>query len=115
MDHKITLALLLVGTLLFPTVVGSEQGPAAGSVRTLSDGTLPKDVYADSRSRLPAIKREDLNEQGKKAYDAAAAGSPAGRPEGVAAIRLHRSGVDVRWDSPVGRRLTELTIITTAR
>jgi len=75
----------------------------------------PKDVYPDSLSRLPLIKREDLNDAGKRAYDAAAAGSPTGRPEGVAAIRLHRSGVDVRWDSPVGRRLTELAILTAAR
>ena len=76
---------------------------------------LPKDVYPDSRARLPLIKRESLNEQGKKAYDAAAATAPSGRPEGAAAIRLHRSGVDVRWQSPVGRALTELAIISTAR
>jgi 4-carboxymuconolactone decarboxylase len=77
--------------------------------------SLPKDVHPETRSRLPLIKRDDLNEQGKKAYDAAAAGSPSGRPEGAAALRLHRSGVDVRWDSALGRRLTELAIITTAR
>jgi 4-carboxymuconolactone decarboxylase len=76
---------------------------------------LPKDVYPDSRSRLPLIKRESLNEQAKNAYDAAAANAPGGRPEGAAAIRLHRSGVDVRWQSPVGRALTELAIISTAR
>ena len=115
MDCRITLALLLAGTLLLPATVVSEQAPPAGSASIQSDGTLPKDVYADSRSRLPLIKREDLNEQGKKAYDAAVAGASNGRLEGVAAIRLHRSGVDVRWDSPVGRRLTELAIITTAR
>jgi 4-carboxymuconolactone decarboxylase len=61
------------------------------------------------------VKPEELNEQGQRAYAAAAASSSTGRPEGVAAIRLHRSGVDVRWDSSIGRRLTELAIITTAR
>jgi 4-carboxymuconolactone decarboxylase len=76
---------------------------------------LPKDIYPDSRARLPLIKRENLNEQGKKAYDAAAATASGGQPEGAAAIRLHRSGVDVRWQSPVGRPLTELAIISTAR
>lgn len=76
---------------------------------------LPKDVDQDSRSRLPLIKRENLNEAGKKAYDAAAANAASGRPEGAAAIRLHRSGVDVRWQSRVGRGLTELAIISTAR
>jgi hypothetical protein len=47
----------------------------------------------------------------------AVAGTGLGRlPEQVASgLRLHRSGVNVRWDSPLGRQLTELAIITTAR
>jgi len=115
-NGRIKRVLVLAGMLLLPTTSAvSEQGAPNGGARLESDGTLPKDVYQDSRSRLPVIKREDMNEQGKKAYDAAAASSPSGRPEGVAAIRLHRSGVDVRWDSVVGRRLTELAIITAAR
>ncbi|MBI2189373.1 MAG: carboxymuconolactone decarboxylase family protein [Acidobacteria bacterium] len=48
----------------------------------------------DSRSRLPLLK-------------------PG--VEGVDAIRLHASGVDVRWSSPLGRQLTELAILTAAR
>ena len=56
--------------------------------------TLPGDVHQDSRSRLPLLK--------------------AG-VQGVAAIRLHGSGVDVRWLSPLGRQLTELAILATAR
>jgi len=80
-----------------------------------SGGDLPRDVHPDSRNRLALITRENLSEQGKKAYDAAAVNAPSGRPEGAAAIRLHRSGVDVRWQSPVGRGLTELAIISTAR
>ncbi len=116
MRVRLTMVLVLAGILLLPTTAAvSGQGASGGSARLESDGTLPKDVYQDSRSRLPLIRREDLNEQGRKAYDAAAASSPAGRPEGVAAIRLHRSGVDVRWDSVIGRRLTELAIITEAR
>jgi 4-carboxymuconolactone decarboxylase len=104
------------GILLLQAAHATSLQRASGSGATLeSDGALPGDVHPDSRSRLPPIKRDDLNEQGKKAFDAAAAQSPSGRPEGVAAIRLHRSGVDVRWDSPVGRRLTELAIIATAR
>jgi 4-carboxymuconolactone decarboxylase len=107
------MVLLLAGILLLTTTPAVSQGPS--STRLQSDPALPRDVYPDSRSRLPVITREDLDEQGKKAYDAAAASSPSGRPEGVPAIRLHRSGVDVRWDSAVGRRLSELAIITTAR
>lgn len=60
-----------------------------------AQGTLPTDVHPDSRNRLPPI-------QGKGG-------------QGAAAIRLHGSGVNVRWASPLGRRLTELAILTTAR
>jgi 4-carboxymuconolactone decarboxylase len=82
-----------------------------------SKGTLPPDVYPDSRNRLAPIKRESLNERGKKAYDDAVAASHSGsrEPQGTAAILLHGSGVDVRWASPLGRRMTELAILTTAR
>lgn len=67
------------------------------SIPLNAQSDLPSDIYPDSRSRLPAIKASN------------------GQPEGVAAIRLHRSGVDVRWESHVGRALTELAIISTAR
>ena len=89
---------------------------AGGTVAPDTEGALPKDVYPDSRNRLPSVKREDLDERGKRAYDAAvSASNSTGGPQGAAAIRLHKSGVDVRWDSPLGRQLTELAIITTAR
>jgi len=51
-------------------------------------------VQSESRNRLPLLK-------------------PG--VEGVEAIRLHASGVDVRWLSPLGRDLTELAILTAAR
>ena len=57
-------------------------------------GSLPRDVHPDSRNRLPPLK-------------------PG--VEGVDAIRLHASGVDVRWLSPLGRQLTELAILAAAR
>jgi alkylhydroperoxidase family enzyme len=57
-------------------------------------GPLPPDVDPVSRNRLPSIKPD---------------------VQGVAAIRLHLSGANVRWASPLGRALTELAILTTAR
>jgi len=41
--------------------------------------------------------------------------SRLGATDGVAAIRLHRSGVDVRWENKVGRALSELAILSVAR
>jgi hypothetical protein len=62
--------------------------------QTTAGDTLPQDVHPDSRNRLPLLK-------------------PG--VEGAAAVRLHASGVDVRWLSPLGRQLTELAILTSAR
>ncbi len=64
------------------------------TAQTAADGALPADIFAEWVNRLPLVR-------------------PAAR--GVEAIRLHASGVDVRWQSPLGRQLTELAILTTAR
>jgi 4-carboxymuconolactone decarboxylase len=60
----------------------------------IAGGALPPDVHPESRNRLAPVK-------------------PG--VQGVEAIRLHASGVDVRWLSPLGRQLTELAILTAAR
>ena len=116
---QVLAALLLVAASAAPfepNLLAQVPSGTNGSAVLESEGTLPKDVFPDSRNRLPLIKREDLDERGRKAYDdAAASNSGSGVPQGVAAIRLHGSGVDVRWASPLGRRLTELAIVTTAR
>ena len=75
---------------------------------------LPDDIHPQSRSRLPPIDRAELDAARRTAYDAAV-GSASGLPSGAAALRLHGSGADLRFDAPMGRRLTELTILTTAR
>src|SRR5437762_13444007 len=41
--------------------------------------------------------------------------SRLGATDNVAAIRSHRSGVDVRWENKVGRPLSELAILSVAR
>jgi 4-carboxymuconolactone decarboxylase len=119
-----TLAQVLAGLLLVaasaglsePKLLAQVPSGANGSAVVESQATLPKDVLPDSRSRLPLVKREGLDERGKKAYDDAAASNPgSGVPQGVAAIKLHGSGIDVRWASPLGRRLTELAIVAAAR
>ena len=75
---------------------------------------LPDDIHPASRSRLPPVDRTELDAGRRSAYDAAVAGG-AGAPSGAAALRLHGSGADLRFDAPMGRRLTELAILTTAR
>ena len=85
--------LVLTWMVLLPSallVARDQQGAARSDV----EGSLPPDVDPVSRNRLPAIKPD---------------------VHGAAAIRLHVSGVSVRWTSPLGRALTELAILTTAR
>ncbi len=88
--------------------------------------TLPKDIYPESRSRLPLPKREALDEQGKRVYDSVL--DPR-RPtlagfQGPAGIWLHSPKVGeqiremnriLRTEVPLEPRLRELAILVTAR
>jgi len=65
--------------------------PVAG----IAQPGLPSDVDPISRNRLPAID--------------------ANSPQGVAGIMQHGSGVQVRWETGVGRALSELAILIVAR
>jgi 4-carboxymuconolactone decarboxylase len=110
----------IVAAVVLAATAAATGYPPVRSVRLQADplqaqSALPRDVHPESRNRLPPISRDQLSDQMKKAYDAAIGSSPGGKPEGVAAIRLHRSGVDVRWDAGIGRRLSELSILTIAR
>ena len=114
---KVAIVVILViapsGSVSLRVVSG--QGGSTQNCTFVPGGTLPEDVDPVSCSRLPMIKREDLDERVKKVYDAAVASSPDGQPRGVAATRLHGTGLDVRLASPLGRPLTELAILITAR
>lgn len=92
----------------------------AGSILTglqvVHAGQLPEDVHTDSRSRLPPIERSELDVERRATYDAAVrAERLGGFLTGAAALRLHGSGTNLRWAAPMGRQLTELTILATAR
>ena len=85
-------------------------GPPTTSV--VSAGQLPGDVHEVSRNRLPPIGRQELDATRQAAFDSVMRDTG---PMGAAAIRLHGSGTDLRFSGPLGRRLTELAILTTAR
>ena len=71
---RILIGLLLVivtGVAAGRTLSGrSEQATTAAGTTQASGGTFPKDVYADTGNRLPAIKRDALDDAGKKLFDA---------------------------------------------
>ncbi len=67
--------LLLIGTSVVAghglTRRSAEATSGAGAKSSqASAGTLPKDIYPETGNRFPAIKREGLDEVGKKLYDA---------------------------------------------
>ena len=94
MRKAVSWAIVLTGIVISSADAPIGVLPAQGASAQSAEAALPPDVNPDSRNRLPPIDRD---------------------VEGVAAIRLHASGVNVRWASPLGRALTELAILTTAR
>ena len=100
----------------------SEQAAfgAVGASSQASGAALPKDIHPETGNRFPAIKREDLNEAGKKLYDSRGAVDAFG----PGAIRLYSppvvdamTGLNdyLRRKSGLEPRLVELAILVTAR
>ena len=120
----IGLLLMIGNTVAARHTLGrtSEQATsrAAGASSQASAGALPKDIHPDTGNRFPAVKREELNEAGKKLYDTRGAADAFG----PGAIRLYSpplaagmTGVNdyLRRKSGLDPRLVELAILVTAR
>jgi 4-carboxymuconolactone decarboxylase len=119
-----TRLILIASAALAGCAAGVPQREEASKVPTMT--TLPKDIYPESRSRLPLPKREALDEQGKRVYDSVL--DPK-RPtlagfQGPAGIWLHspRVGEPFREMNRILRNevllapaLRELAILVTAR
>ena len=116
--------VLLIGFCVAPRCGLSGQSLHAvsgggGTSSQSSDEKLPKDVYPDTGNRLPPVKREELDEMGKKLYDATGRGA-----FGPGAIRLYSPTVAdyefslnrfLREKSGLNPRLVELAILVTVR
>jgi 4-carboxymuconolactone decarboxylase len=102
--------------------------PATASAQSTGAATaeaLPADVFADSRNRLPLLKREGLDTQGLELYDAIAGDSRLLTGfQGPGGIRMHspqvgqlvrRLNTYLRFESTLGARTVELAILVTAR
>ena len=90
------------------------------TVATALAQTLPRDIHPDTGNRFPVIKREALNDAGKKLYDARGVTDGFG----PGAIRLYSPPVAetmttvndyLRRKSGLEPRLVELAILVTAR
>ncbi len=119
-------AILLV---VFAGVTGlllGERIQAAKPARAVDTAAapLPKDVNPDSLNRLPLIKREDMDDYGKKVFDEQNGPVSKSWSGGRAALRLYsprlaKSMADahtyLKFESGLGDRLTEIAVLTTAR
>src|SRR5258706_8977394 len=99
--HTLTGLLFVIGT----TVVAGQA-------------LLPKDIYPETGNRFPSVKRDALNDAGKKIFDARVDGF------GPGSIRLYSQPVAdsmtqvndyLRRKSGLEPRLVELAILVTAR
>lgn len=94
---------------------------AGGKSAQPSGGTLPKDINRDTGNRFPPIKREALDEIGKKLYDARGPAADAFGPGGIRLysppVAEYMNGVNdyLRRKSGLDPRLVELAILVTAR
>ena len=118
--------LAAVASLLHASQLAAQNQAGAGGAGSVAASRLPKDVYPDSRSRLPLPKKEDMDDYGKKVYDKLLDPS---RPslaglQGPTGIRLHSPHIAeamgdansyLRSGTGFGDRLTEIAILTTAR
>ena len=123
--HALIGLLLVIGTTVAAGHApgrASEQATsgAAGARSQASAGTLPKDIHPETGNRFPAVKREELNEAGKKLFDTRAVADGFG----PGSIRLYSpsvaeamTGINVylRRKAGLEDRLVELAILVTAR
>lgn len=126
MRRVLTVALAMLLASLAATLgksAGSEQAAAItnGAAGQASSATFPKDVYANTGNRLPALKREDLDDAGKKLFDARGPNADAFGPGAIRLYSLpvadHMAAVNdyLRYKSGLDPRLVQLAILVTAR
>src|SRR5258706_6917049 len=84
--------LIRIGLLI--AVVATLSGQSGkGTQSPACSPALPSDVQPDSLNRLPVVKREQMDENGKKAYDLNAGGpGKISQPTGPGAIALYSPG-----------------------
>jgi 4-carboxymuconolactone decarboxylase len=101
------------------TATSAGATPSQGSTQA-SGETLPKDIHPDTGNRLPAIKREALDDTGKKLFDLRGPGRTFG-PGGIRLysppVAAYMSGVNdyLQHKSRLDPRLQELAILVAAR
>jgi len=117
-----------VGVFLLGGFMGALLGVnihAQNSVRAADSGaaSYPKDIYPDSRNRLPLPKRDDMDDYGKKVYDELTQ-TPVLPGDPVYPVRLYSPKFAeaegeahhyLKYETGLSGRLMEIAILVTAR
>ena len=114
------------GVILLAGVMGMmlEAGIEAKNHLNTEDktaATLPKDIYPDSRNRLPLPKRDDMDDYGKKVFDELARINPGTPPTPLRlyspqlAKPLGEAHHYLKYGTGLGDRITEIAVLVTAR
>lgn len=115
--------LIWIGLLIAVVATTNAQSGAPAPARSAK---LPADVHPDSLNRLPVVKREQMDEEGKKVYDHIAGGAgKIASPTGPASVGLYSPGAAEplrslneylrRKGNILGNPITELAILVAAR
>jgi 4-carboxymuconolactone decarboxylase len=114
--------LLVIGTGVTLGYGLNYMPPQAGSGNGSSGAvsSFPKDIHPETGNRLPAVKRDNLDEASKKIYDAGATGSDYGPQR----LRLYSGGAEefssglntfLRRKAGLEPALVELSILAAVR
>jgi 4-carboxymuconolactone decarboxylase len=99
------------GAFFLPGTIANALPPQAAAQ------ALPPDVNPDSRNRLPQVRRENLNAEGQKIFDAIGNTGPTGvrihNP--VFASHMNQANDYLRTKSGLDPRLAEMVILVGAR
>ena len=120
---------LTVALAMAPLAIAAQSTPApvpAASEMPGTDPSLPSDVYASSRSRVPLIRRDQITDDlGKKLFDLANADATSlVGMQGPGGISLYSPKYDdaqrplnrfLRFSTGIDRKLIETAILVSAR
>ena len=117
--------LIWIGLSIAVVATASAQSKT-GAPAPARSATLPADIQPDSLNRLPVVKREQMDEEGKKVYDHVAGGAgKTASPTGPASVGLYSPGAAEplrrlneylrRQGNLLGNPITELAILVAAR
>lgn len=118
--RNVVLGLLAGMVCLLPKAVSKGQtSPGnSGSGTTSAPVPLPKDVYAESRNRLPLPKREDVDDDGKKIFDEMTRNSQHPLPrlyDPPLAKPMSEAGYYLKNQTGLPSRMLEIAVLVTAR